>query len=110
MLGEIASTDSARIFAPPKVILPVAFVNHRDLRDPNSAPSYQRLMHRQRLRDIAAYLKSGGFFPNSVILNFKQKPRFDILRPEDKNGVTPGELTLGVYPPTPIIAAMMIRR
>ena len=29
-----------------------------------------------------------------MILNFKRKVRFDILRPEDDYGVTPGELTL----------------
>ena len=81
-------------FASPDTILPVAFVNHRDLRDPNAAPSYQRLIHKSRLKDIANYLQGGGFFPNAVILNFKRKVRFDILRPEDVNGITPGELTL----------------
>ena len=39
-------------------------------------------------------MQGGGFFPNAVILNFKRKVRFDILRPEDVNGITPGELTL----------------
>jgi DGQHR domain-containing protein len=81
-------------FALPSTILPVAFVNHRDLRDPNAAPTYQRLIHRPRLKDIATFLQSGGFFPNSVILNFKKRIRFEILKPEDESGVTPGELTL----------------
>lgn len=31
-------------FASPSAVLPISFVNHRDLRDPNSAPSYQRLL------------------------------------------------------------------
>jgi len=81
-------------FASPKTVLPVAFVNHRDLRDPNSAPSYQRLMLRQRLKDIAGFLQNGGFFPNSVILNFKHKPGFNIIKPQDDHGVTAGELIL----------------
>lgn len=81
-------------FAAAETILPIAFVNHRDLRDPNAAPSYQRLIHKPRLRDIASYLRAGGFFPNSVILDFKKRIRFDILKPEDVYGVAAGELTL----------------
>src|SRR3954462_6349440 len=60
-------------FAPAEKIPPISFVNHRDLRDPNSAPSYQRLIQRPRLRQIAEYIRGGGFFPNTVILNFKQR-------------------------------------
>ncbi len=81
-------------FASAETILPIAFVNHRDLRDPNAAPSYQRLIHRPRLKDIAGYLASGGFFPNAIILNFKKRIRFDLLKPEDEFGITPGEMTL----------------
>ena len=81
-------------FADPKMILPSAFVNHRDLSDPTAAPSYQRLIHRPRVKQIADFLEKGGFFPNSVILNFKRRVRFDIIKPEDDSGVTAGELTL----------------
>ncbi|MGG5817671.1 DGQHR domain-containing protein [Falsiroseomonas sp. HW251] len=81
-------------FADPEVVLPSAFVNHRDLRDPSAAPSYQRLIHRPRIKSIAEFLRKGGFFPNSVILNFKRKARFEIIKPEDSSGVAAGELTL----------------
>lgn len=91
---KLGAHKAYTFFAAPKTILPVAFVNHRDLRDPNAAPSYQRLIHRQRLKDIASFIEAGGFFPNSVILNFKQRPRFEPIRPEDENGITAGELTL----------------
>lgn len=92
--SRLGSHKAYTFFAPARTILPITFVNHRDLRDPNAAPSYQRLIHRQRLRDIASFLKGGGFFPNSVILNFKRKIRFDILKPEDNSGIAAGELTL----------------
>ncbi|MBA8841961.1 DGQHR domain-containing protein [Ochrobactrum sp. RH2CCR150] len=75
-------------------ILPIAFVNHRDLRDPESAPTYQRLIQKSRLQEIGAFLSNGGFFPNAVVINFKKKIRFDALRAEDDNGIVPGEITL----------------
>jgi DGQHR domain-containing protein len=81
-------------FSDPRHVLPITFVNHRDLRDPNAAPSYQRLIHKQRIKDIAQFLRSGGFFPNAVILNFKRKIRFDIIKPEDDSGIAVGEITL----------------
>jgi DGQHR domain-containing protein len=63
--------------APASRIIPIAFVNHRGLRDLEGAPSYQRLLNRSRLRDVGAYLSNGGFFPNSILLNFRDDVRFD---------------------------------
>jgi DNA sulfur modification protein DndB len=94
MRTKLGAHKAYTFFASAETILPIAFVNHRDLRDPNAAPSYQRLIHRPRLKDIAAYLANGGFFPNAIILNFKKKIRFDLLKPEDEFGITPGEMTL----------------
>jgi DGQHR domain-containing protein len=81
-------------FASPATVLPITFINHRDLRDPNATPSYQRLISRSRLKDIARYLQEGGFFPNTVILNFKKKMRFDIIKQEDEYEIAAGELSL----------------
>ena len=94
MRTKLGPHKAYTFFASADTILPIAFVNHRDLRDPNAAPSYQRLIHRPRLRDIAGYLANGGFFPNAIILNFKKKIRFDLLKPEDGHGITPGVMTL----------------
>jgi len=55
-----------------------AFVNHRDLRDPSGAPTYQRLINPSRLKKIAAFLEGGGYFANSVLVNFHEQLRFDI--------------------------------
>ena len=54
----------------PKHLLKIAFVNHRSLNDPDGAPTYQRLVSRTRLRDISDFIKSGGFFPNNLLINF----------------------------------------
>lgn len=94
MRTKLGAHRAYTFFASADTILPIAFVNHRDLRDPNAAPSYQRLIHRPRLKDIAGYLANGGYFPNAIILNFKKRVRFDLLKPEDSFGITPGEMTL----------------
>ena len=70
--------NSAYYFlAPPSRVLPIAFVNHRSLRDLDGAPAYQRVLKRSRLREIGAYLDGGGFFPNSILVNFRELPRFE---------------------------------
>jgi DNA sulfur modification protein DndB len=56
MRTKLGAHKAYTFFASAETILPIAFVNHRDLRDPNAAPSYQRLIHRPRLKDIAADL------------------------------------------------------
>lgn len=75
-------------------IMPIAFVNHRDLRDPSSAPTYQRLVNPNRLKKIGQFLAGGGYFPNSILLNFRSKPRFDISQKSDNSDLQFGYLYL----------------
>lgn len=91
---NFAGETAYSFFAPARKILPLSFVNHRDLRDPEASPSYQRMVQRSRLVKIGEYLKKGGFFPNSIIVNFHVKPEFDILKPADDDGISAGILTL----------------
>ncbi|MBE7183110.1 MAG: DGQHR domain-containing protein [Methylobacterium mesophilicum] len=62
---------------PAHELLKRAFVNHRDLRDPSGAPSYQRLIDSKRIKAIAEFLRSGGYFANSILVNFHSTLRFD---------------------------------
>ena len=75
-------------------VLRRAFVNHRDLRDPAAAPTYQRLVNPNRLSKIADFLENGGFFPNSILLNFQKRPRFDIALPSEDKEISFGYLHL----------------
>ena len=75
-------------------ILRIAFVNHRDLRDPSGAPSYQRLVNPNRLKQIGKFLNEGGNFPNTVLLNFHVKPRFDKIGSDTSAEFQFGELYL----------------
>ncbi|HEV2818117.1 MAG TPA: DGQHR domain-containing protein [Allosphingosinicella sp.] len=77
-----------------KDILRVAFVNHRDLRDPSGAPSYQRIMKPTRLKEIAEFLDGGGFFPNTILLNFHRKPIFEQQAKDEISSIAFGNLIL----------------
>jgi len=78
----------------PRHLLKIAFVNHRSLSDPDGAPAYQRLISRSRLKDVAAYIKGGGFFPNNLLVNFTRELRFEKMANAELSDVTFGMLHL----------------
>lgn len=75
-------------------ILRIAFVNHRDLRDPSGAPSYQRIVKPNRLKEIGEFLDKGKFFPNTILLNFHRKPSFEQQAKDDVSSIAFGSLIL----------------
>lgn len=75
-------------------LLKRAFVNHRDLRDPSGAPSYQRLITPNRLKKIAHFVERGGYFANSILVNFHRKLRFDLSDKGSDGDVQFGRLYL----------------
>lgn len=77
-----------------KDILRIAFVNHRDLRDPSGAPSYQRIVKPSRLKEIGEFLDKGKFFPNTILLNFHRKPIFEQQAKDDVSSIAFGSLIL----------------
>lgn len=77
-----------------KDILRIAFVNHRDLRDPSGAPSYQRIVKPSRLKQIGQFLDDKKFFPNTILLNFHRKPVFEQTAKDDISSVAFGNLIL----------------
>jgi DGQHR domain-containing protein len=91
---KLGGTTAYLFSALPKDILRIAFVNHRDLRDPSGAPSYQRLVKPARLRQIGAFLDAKGFFPNTILLNFHRSPSFEQVAKDETSGVAFGNLVL----------------
>jgi len=91
---KLGGTRAYFFVVPPSRLLPVAFVNHRGLRDPDGAPSYQRVLKRARLKEIGKYLDDGGFFPNCITVNFQRAPRFDQIHSIEERQITFGELYL----------------
>ncbi len=61
-------------------LLRMSFILHRTRAHEAEMPTYQRLLVPSRLKGINNFLSNGGFFPNSVILNFadpKNRVRFE---------------------------------
>jgi len=67
----------------PETLLKMGFVLHRTKVNDSMAPTYQRLLSAKRLPKITEFIKNGGYFPNSLIVNFdttggnKMKIQFD---------------------------------
>jgi len=80
--------------AKPIDLLKIAFVHHRTLNDPESLPSYQRLMNKSRLTAIRSFIENDGFFPTNIIINFNKQQRFEPFPRADSSDVQFGNLIL----------------
>ena len=58
----------------PEHLLKIAYVHHRsgECSFLELADSYQRMIRKSRITKIEQFIKSGGFFPGSIIVNFKR--------------------------------------
>jgi len=54
----------------PELLLKVGFILHRTKANNNEMPTYQRLLVPSRLKNITKFIDDGGYFPNSLIVNF----------------------------------------
>ena len=66
----------------PSKLLKIGFVLHRTKVNDSMAPTYQRLLVPSRLKGITKFIDEGGYFPNSIIINFdasnkKMKVQFE---------------------------------
>jgi DNA sulfur modification protein DndB len=86
--GEIIKRDKIRIPAikgkmggntyymfsiEPETLLRIGFVLHRVKANAEDFPTYQRLLKTNRIKSLSDFINAGGYFPNSVILNFDTK-------------------------------------
>jgi DNA sulfur modification protein DndB len=53
----------------PARLLKMAYVLHRNQANDELMPTYQRIIKKSRLKKVGEFVGSGGFFPNSIILN-----------------------------------------
>jgi len=81
--GNLAGFKTYSFSVEPEVLLKIAFVLHRTDSNMHAFESYQRMVQKARIREIEKYINEGGFFPNSIILNFNSKSplRFDEIHP-----------------------------
>lgn len=59
----------------PEILLKIGFVLHRTRANEAELPTYQRLLVSSRLKGINRFIEDGGYFPNSIILNFSKTLR-----------------------------------
>lgn len=59
----------------PQLLLKLGFVLHRTRANEAEMPTYQRLLVPARLKGIGKFIDDGGYFPNSIILNFNEQKR-----------------------------------
>lgn len=64
----------------PHTLLKIGFVLHRTRANKAEMPTYQRLLVPQRLKGISKFIDDGGFFPNSIILNFNKDEQLQFER------------------------------
>lgn len=64
----------------PEKLLKIAYVLHRSDANNDLMPTYQRIIKKQRLKEICNFVNHGGFFPNSIIISIDtggKKLQFD---------------------------------
>jgi DNA sulfur modification protein DndB len=59
----------------PERLLKLAYILHRNKANSSLMPTYQRLIKKTRLKGVAQFVDSGGYFPNSLILSLDSGAR-----------------------------------
>jgi DNA sulfur modification protein DndB len=90
--GKLGGRTFYSFVSTPEQLLKICFVNHRTLADPLALPTYQRLVKRSRLKAIGEFIKSDGFFPTNILINFDEKRRFDKKETDGMADVQVGDL------------------
>ncbi len=68
--GSMGGHDYYMLSIEPSKLLKIGFVLHRTKVNDSMAPTYQRLLVPSRLKGITKFIDEGGYFPNSIIINF----------------------------------------
>ena len=86
--GKMGDKEYYLFSIEPSTLLKIGFVLHRTKVNDSMAPTYQRLLVPSRLKGITKFINDGGFFPNSIIMNFAEpneqiKLSFDLIHQEE---------------------------
>lgn len=91
--GRMAGYNYYSFLIEPARLLKLGYILHRSKANSDLMPTYQRLVKKGRLRQVAAFVDAGGVFPNSLIVNVEsgRKPLAF-----DRAGKQDGEALLGL--------------
>lgn len=71
--GEMGGNKYYICSIEPSKLLKIGFVLHRTRVNDSMAPTYQRLLVPKRIPEITKFIDNGGYFPNSIIINFNSE-------------------------------------
>ena len=72
----------------PHLLLKLGYILHRTRANEAEMPTYQRLLNPNRLKGINKFINGGGYFPNSVIVNFNKEVRGLVFQPSKSGNGT----------------------
>jgi DNA sulfur modification protein DndB len=74
----------------PDKLLKIGYVLHRNKANKKLMPTYQRMIKKSRLKSVQEFVESGGFFPNSIIININsyRQLRFEKANTQVENTVS----------------------
>jgi DNA sulfur modification protein DndB len=86
--GDMGNKKYYMFSIEPHLLLKMGFILHRTKANESEMPTYQRLLIPKRLVEITKFIDNGGYFPNSIILNFNQKKHEIQFEPSARCGDT----------------------
>lgn len=84
--GKMGNKDYFMFSIEPSLLLKMGFILHRTKANETEFPTYQRLLVPSRLKGITKFIDEGGYFPNSIIINFNTKKKKIVFESNSKNG------------------------
>lgn len=82
--GQMGKKEYFMFSIEPSLLLKMGFVLHRTRANESEFPTYQRLLVPSRLKGITKFIDDGGYFPNSIIINFNTKKNKIKFEPNSK--------------------------
>jgi DNA sulfur modification protein DndB len=84
--GDMGNKKYYMFSISPEILLKIGFILHRSKANAAEFPTYQRLLKPQRLRGITKFIDEGGYFPNSIIINFNTTKKNKLVFTGNRQG------------------------
>lgn len=73
--GKMGGHEYYSFSIEPERLLKMSYIAHRRKGDTADASTYQRLIKKERLQSVRAFVNNNNFFPNSIIVNVTNERR-----------------------------------
>lgn len=81
----------------PEKLLKISYVLHRNKANENMMPTYQRLIKKNRLKEIHSFIDEDcGYFPNSIIINIVLEKNRKLVFDQSSNQVQDSISKIGI--------------